>query len=149
LWYGYGEMQDSIFKYWKYRGGWVLHTPLLEVPAIPRVQKGHQSDTWDLRHPWWGDTSGVCIRYGILDIEDASYPWRLGLKWWLKGNSPQHDSRMLRVTSVGGVSWELWHTKEGFALRQRQIWRPYGSPNSWERHMEIVKIRVSPFGHTN
>jgi hypothetical protein len=89
------------------------------MPSTPRAQGRHWNDTQHLCHACWRDPSGLSVGHGTPHIEDASYLQRLGatnLKWWTRRSSPRLNSRILRITSIGGVSWELWRTKEGVAL---------------------------------
>jgi hypothetical protein len=48
------------------------------VPANPKAQKGIPTWHLGLVSCLVRDPSGLRVGHGILSIEDASYPWRLG-----------------------------------------------------------------------
>jgi hypothetical protein len=52
----------------------MLRTSPSKVPATPRAQGGHRSDTQDLCHAWSKDPSRLSIGHATLGVENASYP---------------------------------------------------------------------------
>jgi hypothetical protein len=52
----------------------MLRSSPSKVPATPRAQGGHRSDTQDLCHAWSKDPSRLSIGHATLGVENASYP---------------------------------------------------------------------------
>ena len=119
-----------------------------ECLPTPRAQEEPHSDTQDLCHVWWGDPSGLSTRIGTPCVDNTSYPYWLRameLRWWAKDSPPRHGFRMLRLTSVGGGSWELWEIKEGATLKQCRTQVISERPNPWKRHISLDRC---PIGET-